>query len=67
MLQFSSGGTRATPEKRSVRRWFKQLFRSLIGRSTAEEDEIRNDLQDIKELVEIIAREIHRQSKSGKK
>lgn len=49
--------------KRSFRRWVKQLFTKWVKCQNSEAEEILILLQDIKESVEIIAREIALQSK----
>ena len=58
---------RSSFEKRSFRRWVRQLFVGWIKHQNSESKNIYALLQDIKDSVEIIAREIARQSKRGKK
>ena len=51
----------------SFRRWVKQMFASFIKRQHRNYlTEIFEKLQDIEDSIEIIAREIARQIKSGK-
>jgi len=50
---------------RSFRRWVKQVFSSFIKRQNYLE-KIFEKLKDIEDSIEIIAREIARQIKSGK-
>jgi DNA-binding transcriptional ArsR family regulator len=52
-------------KKHSFRRWVKQIFTSLLNRQNDDMEEILERLQDIKESVEIIAREMARQSGGG--
>ena len=67
MTKISNTVKRTLPEKRSFRRWIKQLFESLIGRSGADMDEVKMMFQEIQDSLDIIAREIARQATCGKK
>jgi hypothetical protein len=54
-----------TGQRRLFRRWVRQLFSSWMKRQNCLE-KILERLQDIEDQVEIIAREIAKQIKSGK-
>jgi predicted DNA-binding protein len=54
-------------QNRSFRRWVRQLFSSWMNRQKRNYlEEILEKLQDMEDSIEIIAREIARQIKSGK-
>jgi hypothetical protein len=59
-----------TAQKRFLRGWVKQLFSSWIKRQNYNYEKdfetVIEKLQDIEESIEIIAREIYRQSKKSK-
>jgi uncharacterized protein YaaN involved in tellurite resistance len=55
-----------TAQNGSFRRWVKQMFASLLKRQDHDYlKEIFEKLQDIEDSIEIIARQIARQIKSG--
>ena len=57
--------TNATQRNRSFRRLVRQWFSSLLKRQNGdyqkEFERVMEKLQDIEDMIEIIAREIHRQ------
>lgn len=54
-------------QKRSFRRWVRQVFASFIKRKDYKYlREILQKLRDLDESIDIIAREIARQGKQGK-
>ena len=56
-----------TVRKRSFRRWVKRVFSRVIKRQSRNYlEEIFEKLQGIEDSIEIIARQIARQIKSGK-
>jgi hypothetical protein len=71
MIKILSTERRNTLHKRSFRRWVKQFFTSWISRQDhnhgGEIKQVFDELQEIKNSIEIIAREIVRRAKRGKK
>ena len=59
-----------TAQKRSVRRWFKQVFSRFIKHINctcqSEIEKLSEAHQELVEMVDVIAREVARQAKRGK-
>jgi hypothetical protein len=66
MAKIITTGKRNSIDKGSFRRWVKQLFVSLLKRQNDGSEQVLSELQDIRELIESVAREIVRQGKRGK-
>jgi len=59
-----------TAQNRSLRRWVKQVFSSFIKRQNCNcaegIEKVLEKIGELQELIEIMAREMHRQGEQGK-
>jgi hypothetical protein len=67
MIKTGQTGKRISLGKRSFRRWVRRLFSGWTKLQNGEIEKIFEKLRDIEDSIEIIAREIVRQARRGKR